>query len=289
VSFLDPLNDLEGLEAYRTNVDMLGGRTLLGRLLFQDASIVLHSIEDIDDRTLQTRWTLQVRFKILPWRPLAQFSGISIYDLGADGRVLRQTDYWDSINLSEGRYTSVPKLLGATDFIKQILPRPLRGVRNALPFKLLRRAASYEVREYPALMAVEGARKDIDAYLSGENAQGSAVSALPLCQRTVPQTLPCTRRILCVSESSTTSLPTPLHPELAVIVMLKQTVAVSILESITAAAIHSVNDESVLSLRRRCLSDGLRTTEAAYITQHTLLPAVQELWVPLAQHLWDKE
>ena len=78
VTFDDPLNSLEGLKAYRNNVDMLAGRTLFGGLLFSDAAINLHDVRELEDGRLQTRWTLRVCFSALPWAPTARFTGISV-------------------------------------------------------------------------------------------------------------------------------------------------------------------------------------------------------------------
>lgn len=50
----------------------------------------------------RTRWTLSVCFNILPWKPVARFTGISEYTVDNRARVVRQVDYWDSINLIEG-------------------------------------------------------------------------------------------------------------------------------------------------------------------------------------------
>ena len=44
VRFTDPLTSFSGVESYKKNVDMLGGRTFLGGLMFKDSSIVLHNI-----------------------------------------------------------------------------------------------------------------------------------------------------------------------------------------------------------------------------------------------------
>lgn len=68
VTFDDPLTTLSGVDKYQNNVDLLGGRTSLGRILFQDAFIVLHNIEILSPNTLQTRWTLQLTVKALPWQ-----------------------------------------------------------------------------------------------------------------------------------------------------------------------------------------------------------------------------
>ena len=78
------------------------GKNPLGSALFSDCGLVMHVIESVSERTLRTRWTLQFRFKLLPWRPLAQFSGVSEYTLDEQARVLRQDDYWDSIDLKKG-------------------------------------------------------------------------------------------------------------------------------------------------------------------------------------------
>ena len=101
VTFEDPLSTLGGIGAYRNNVDLLAGRTPLGKLLFKDASIALHDVRETGENRLRTRWTLRVTFEILPWKPVARFTGISDYEL-KDGRVTKQIDYWDSIDLKDG-------------------------------------------------------------------------------------------------------------------------------------------------------------------------------------------
>merc|ERR1712194_119986 len=88
VSFDDPLTSLVGVQKYKSNVDMLASRTLLGKFLFEDAGIVLHAIEGGNvnpiDGTISniiTRWTLRVTAKVLPWSPTARFTGISVYEV----------------------------------------------------------------------------------------------------------------------------------------------------------------------------------------------------------------
>jgi hypothetical protein len=170
VTFDDPLTNLESIKAYQANVDMLGGRTLLGSLLFRDASINLHSIAggkvSIDDDTesisnIVTRWTLRFTFKILPWSPTARFSGISIYKVapgGPEGVLVKaQTDYWDSINLLQGKYQKVPKSVALQDFLSQLMQPGFEAQVAApeLPYSLLRRGNGYDVRRYPSFSAVQ--------------------------------------------------------------------------------------------------------------------------------------
>ena len=164
VTFDDPLTSLAGVDAYQNNVDMLSSRTLLGKFLFEDAGIVLHSISggevspsDGSISNIITRWTLRVTVKVLPWKPTARFSGISDYEVTPGGpqgvQIIHQTDYWDSINLMEGgQYKSVDKALAVKDFLGQLKPENGNAASAGpeVPYQLLRRGNGYEVRRYPS-------------------------------------------------------------------------------------------------------------------------------------------
>lgn len=210
VTFDDPLTALVGIDAYKTNVDMLAGRTLLGSILFEDGGINLHSVTggDImnDGSTIAdiiTRWTLRFTMKVFFWKPTARFSGISIYKVqpkanlpasSASGgsssdpqvQIVAQMDYWDSINLMPGgSYEAVGRGDALNDFINQLKPGGFQASSAApeLPFALLRRAKDYEVRRYPPYYAVQiqYQRRDegfgtLGAFTSGtEPAQGPAI------------------------------------------------------------------------------------------------------------------
>lgn len=168
VTFDDPMTTLEGVDQYRKNVDMLASRTLMGKFLFDDASINLHSVTGGEtDGTIisdiQTRWTLKVTASVLPWEPTARFTGISVYKLapgGANGvEIIGQLDYWDSVNLKDdgsGQYQTVAKWTAVQDFIAQLKPGGPKAQAAApeLPYELLRRGDGYEVRRYPAFSGV---------------------------------------------------------------------------------------------------------------------------------------
>lgn len=171
VTFDDPMTSLAGVDSYQNNVDMLASRTLLGKILFDDAGIVLHSVTggevnptDNSISNIITRWTLRVTAKILPWSPTARFSGISVYEVKAGGpkgvMVTHQTDYWDSINIKEGgtgSYQTVDKNIAVQDFLNQLKPNnfaaPAAGLE--VPHQLLRRGNGYEVRKYPSYTATQ--------------------------------------------------------------------------------------------------------------------------------------
>ena len=157
VQFIDPLTSFTGIDKYQDNVDMLAGRSGLGGILFKDASIALHKITSLGDNKIQTRWTLQFTMKILPWQPRPRFTGVSIYTVDpSTGKVLKQDDYWDAINLFKGKYKAVPFSEGLQYFLSCLSNE--QGAEQAapeLPFELLRRAATYDVRRYPSTLTAE--------------------------------------------------------------------------------------------------------------------------------------
>ena len=94
VTFDDPMTSLSGVDSYRKNVDMLAGRTLMGKILFDGAGINLHSVTggkvsenngNAEIANVITRWTLKVTAKVIPWKPEAVFSGVSVYKLQPGG------------------------------------------------------------------------------------------------------------------------------------------------------------------------------------------------------------
>jgi hypothetical protein len=214
ITFSDPLSSLEGVAAYKKNVEMLSGESDFGRRLFADCGLVMHNVtsDSPESRSLCTRWTLQFRFKLLPWKPLAQFTGVSQYTIDDQARVLRQQDYWDSINLQPGgTYAPAGKISGLLDMLKQFMPRSSAEAAGdkELPYQLLRRAAQYEVRRYPQYIAVvtEYERRldglgTLGAYTGGANEASAELKAYvsrPLLQRPVPEHRdgPCTSVARC--------------------------------------------------------------------------------------------
>ncbi len=157
--FADPMISYTGRDAHRSNVDMLSGSSALGRLLFSDCSLVMHNSTTAPGAAaLTTRWTLAFRFNLLPWKPLARFTGVSEYTLDPDARLSRQQDYWDSVNLVPGGgYATKPSIAALLDLLAQLAPTDTAQAASGreLPYVLLRRAGKYEVRRYPQHISVE--------------------------------------------------------------------------------------------------------------------------------------
>lgn len=179
VTFDDPMTSLSGVDSYRKNVDMLAGRTFMGKILFDGAGINLHSVtggeivnndgggREVED--IVTRWTLRLTAKIIPWVPEAVFSGVSVYKVKVGGpeglSIVGQTDYWDSINIQPNtsstnvkeQYQKVSKSIAVNDFLAQLAPDGFLAPTAApeLPYLLLRRGDGYEIRKYPGFVGIE--------------------------------------------------------------------------------------------------------------------------------------
>lgn len=204
VSFTDPLNQLKGKASYRANVEMLSGNSVIGNILFTDAFIDLHSVEEVpgDETRLRTRWTLGFAFKLLPWRPRAVFSGVSEYTIDPENaKVLTQRDYWDVLSLKKGgSYVPEMPLTGLQDLVSQLLPAPLKPLQAREPseaedWSLLRRASVYRVYrdESGQAFAVEapafdgglaGVRQEMKAHglVAGEVIKKGTLSAIKVME-----------------------------------------------------------------------------------------------------------
>lgn len=126
VTFNDPMTSLSGVDSYRNNVDMLAGRTLMGKILFDGAGINLHSVTggeikesssgQVEIGDIITRWTLKVTAKVLPWKPEAVFSGISVYKVqpgGKEGEISDHISFYRLIKqISYSRYSQAFPSLG---------------------------------------------------------------------------------------------------------------------------------------------------------------------------------
>jgi len=207
VSFRDPMTSLSGVDSYQNNVDMLAGRTLMGKVLFEGAGIILHSVTGgeiverngevaVDD--IITRWTLRVTAKVLPWTPEAVFSGISVYKVqpgGPEGlQIVGQTDFWDSINIAEGtdslnakeQYQEVPKPTAVQHFLDQLKPEGFVAPSAAVevPYVLLRAGDGYEIRRYPGFVGAQTTyeRRDVGYGSLGAFSKGMDPLAPSICR-----------------------------------------------------------------------------------------------------------
>lgn len=294
----------------------LSSKTLLGKILFRDAGIVLHSIkggEVLDDGSISnliTRWTLRFTFKILPWQPTARFSGISEYTVEKGGpkgvRIVSQQDYWDSINLRKGgKYEVADKSAGISDFLEQLKPEQLAAptAGSELPYQLLRRGKGYEVRRYPSFTAVKipYGRRD-DGFLElGSFTRGLdplAPALMEVDTKISKKTMIWPLRFAAPGESTpkqdakiTNKAKEPEWSGFEIVTVPERVVAIG---SFSDASMEPVVRKADGLLREVCQRDGLQIESdcksclrfAQYDAVFSMGKRRGEVWIDLAKHPW---
>lgn len=319
VQFVDPLYSLSGRDAYKSNAHMLSGLTGLGKMLFSDCSLKLHNVSKTAPhlQELRTRWTLQFRVKLLPWKPLATFSGISDYQLDHEARVIRQEDYWDSIELVPGGkdvYKRSGKLAAIIDVLQQLAPKNQAKAASSveLEYTVLRRHNEYEVRRYPQHLAAvtecavrtEGWAA-LGAYFGGMNVMGEAINAFVPSITSVPR-MGRTKELKVMRWGITTDIneakqywqqlqPTGGAAEAVQLQLVPESVIA--VYPFTGATTEFEIRENAQELRKLLAVDGLKPMPDELVTSleiaqydaiNSLRPRRSEIWIALARHDWRR-
>lgn len=147
VCFQDPLTQYDGIQGYLFNIQFL-------RRVFTPW-FVLHSVTETKPCELTTRWTMGMKMGWVPfaalWTPEFVFTGTSIMGINPDsGKFKSHTDTWDSIQNQEFLSSEAVK-----DLIAQILQVHSTPDLETPAYLILKRFASYEVREYPGMVLAE--------------------------------------------------------------------------------------------------------------------------------------
>lgn len=168
VEFRDPITNYDTLDGYLFNISML-------RELFHPI-FELHSVKQTGPYELTTRWTMTMNFWILLWKPQLIFTGVSIMRVNPEtGKFRAHIDLWDSIQNND--YFSVE---GAKDVIRQMQYFKQPDLETP-KYRVLKRTALYEVREYEPFIVVEtdcdsmaGSKgfNTVAGYIFGKNEKG---------------------------------------------------------------------------------------------------------------------
>ena len=158
VEFVDPLTKHDNIQGYLLNIQML-------RYLFTP-EFILHGSKQTGSKELTTRWTMNMRFNLLPWRPKIQFTGRSILTVDTTReKFTRHVDIWDSV--SDNVYFSVEGLI---DLLRQLRPTLTPELKTP-QYTTLMRYADIEIRRYESFAVAE-----TDMSRSGSNKEGNLVS-----------------------------------------------------------------------------------------------------------------
>ncbi|XP_062178797.1 uncharacterized protein LOC133883478 [Phragmites australis] len=171
VRFRDPITRHDTIDGYLFNIRLL-------KLLFRP-DFYLHSVKQTGPYEITTRWTMVMKFMLLPWKPELVFTGLSI--MGVNPQNLKfnsHVDIWDSIQNNE--YFSFEGLWNVFKQLR-IYKTPDRETPNYL---ILKRTANYEVRSYAPFLIVESKGdkltgssgfNNVTGYIFGKNASSEKI------------------------------------------------------------------------------------------------------------------
>ncbi|CAO2822757.1 unnamed protein product [Amaranthus hypochondriacus] len=142
VKFRDPITKHDTISGYLLNIAFLKN---VFRPNFQ-----LHWAKQTGPYEITTRWTMVMKFMLLPWKPELIFTGTSVMGINPEtGKFCSHVDYWDSIKKND--YFS---LEGLWDVFRQLRMYKTPDLETP-KYEILKRAADYEVRKYAPFVVVE--------------------------------------------------------------------------------------------------------------------------------------
>ncbi|KAL6839434.1 hypothetical protein ACP4OV_030704 [Aristida adscensionis] len=171
VRFRDPITRHDAIDGYLLNIRLL-------KLLFRP-DFYLHAVKQTGPYEITTRWTMVMKFMLLPWKPELVFTGLSI--MGVNPQNLKfnsHVDLWDSIKNNE--YFSFE---GLWDVFKQLRIYKTPDIETP-KYLILKRTANYEVRSYAPFLIVEAKGdkltgssgfNNVTGYIFGKNASSEKI------------------------------------------------------------------------------------------------------------------
>nr|GME03113.1 heme-binding-like protein, chloroplastic [Ipomoea batatas] len=207
VKFRDPITRHDNIRSYLLNIATL-------KYLFRP-KFTLHWVKQTGPSEITTRWTMVMRFLLLPWQPELVFTGTSVMKVNPETKkFIKHVDYWDSIMSNE--FFSIE---GLFDVIQQLWFYKTPDLETP-SYQILKRTASCQIRKYDPFVVVEadgdvlsGSKgfNDVAGYIFGKN---SASEKIPMTtpvftQASDDQKSEVSIQIVLPSTKSLNSLPTP--------------------------------------------------------------------------------
>ncbi|XP_010493119.1 PREDICTED: uncharacterized protein LOC104770395 [Camelina sativa] len=264
VKFRDPITKHDTISGYIFNISLLKN---LFTPLFQ-----LHWAKQTGPYEITTRWTMVMKFMLLPWKPELVFTGTSIMEVNPQTKKFcSHLDLWDSI--SNNDYFS---LEGLVDVFKQLRIYKTPDLETP-KYQILKRRANYEVRKYEPFIVVEtngdklsgsSGFNNVAGYIFGKNSTTEKISmTTPVFTQTTDAQLfaDVSVQIVIPSGKDLSSLPAPNEEN----IKLKQ------MEGGFAAAIkfsgkptEDVVRAKEIELRNSLSKDGLRAKKGCMLARY---------------------
>lgn len=211
VRFRDPITKHDTIDGYLFNINLL-------KLLFRP-DFQLHHVKQTGPYEITTRWTMVMKFVLLPWKPELVFTGTSIMGINPHTqKFCSHVDIWDSIKNND--YFS---LEGLWEVFRQLRIYKTPDLETP-KYQILKRNGSYEVRKYDPFVVVEtkgdklsgsAGFNDVAGYIFGKNSSSEKIPmTTPVFTRADDTELSTISiQIVLPSEKTLDSLPDPAEEE----------------------------------------------------------------------------
>ncbi|XP_058112374.1 uncharacterized protein LOC131255628 [Magnolia sinica] len=263
VRFRDPITKHDSIDGYLFNIKLL-------KLLFQP-DFQLHHVKQSGPDEITTRWTMVMRFALLPWKPELVFTGISVMGVNPQTqKFCSHVDLWDSIKKND--YFS---LEGLCDVFKQLRIYKTPDLESP-KYQILKRTANYEVRKYAPFVVVEtkgdklsgsAGFNDVAGYIFGKNSSAEKIPmTTPVFTQAIDSELSTVSiQIVLPSEKELDNLPDP-SQEAVRLRMVEGGIAAALKFSGKPAEDIVIEKEKML--RSALLRDGLKPQQGCLLARY---------------------
>ncbi|KAJ4808734.1 SOUL heme-binding family protein [Rhynchospora pubera] len=263
VQFCDPITKHDTIDGYLFNIKML-------KVRFQP-DFLLHSVKQTGPYEITTRWTMVMKFVLLPWKPELVFTGVSI--MGINPRTQKfcsHVDIWDSIDNNE--YFS---LEGLVDVLKQLRIYKTPDL-DTPKYQILKRTANYEVRKYAPFLVVESKGdklsgssgfNNITGYIFGKNSSSEKIPmTTPVFTQASDDNLSdVSIQIVLPLEKDFNSLPAPSVEEVKI---RKAEGGIAAVKKFSGKPTEEVVRSKEKELRMALLKDGLNSEKGCLLARY---------------------
>ncbi|TYK11984.1 SOUL heme-binding family protein isoform 1 [Cucumis melo var. makuwa] len=277
VRFRDPITKHDTISGYLFNISLLREifrpefflHWVKQVLFFANFLNVMNPLQRPYEIT--TRWTMIMKFALLPWKPELIFTGTSIMGINPEtGKFCSHVDLWDSIQNND--YFSVE---GLWDVFKQL--RFYKTPELESPkYLILKRTAKYEVRKYAPFIVVETSGdklagsagfNTVAGYIFGKNSTKEKIPmTTPVFTQTFDSESPkVSIQIVLPSEKDIDSLP---DPEQDIIGLRKVEGGIAAVLKFSGKPTEEIVQEKAKELRSSLIKDGLKPRNGCLLARY---------------------
>lgn len=263
VKFRDPITKHDSIGGYLFNINML-------KLVFSP-EFQLHWVKQTGTYEITTRWTMEMTFSLLPWKPVLVFTGTSVMGINPEnGKFCSHVDYWDSLKNND--YFSSE---GLVDLVKQLRIYKTPDLETP-KYQILKRTATYEVRKYSPFIIVETQSdklasstgfNDVAGYIFGKNSREEKIPMTTpvFTQAFDPDMSKMSIQIVIPSDKDLESLPDPNKEDVSLRSVQGGFAAVL---KFSGKPMEDIVREKEKLLRSSILSDGLKPKDGCLLARY---------------------